>query len=354
VNIVVSILIFLAVLFVVISIHELGHFFAFRVARVAVKELGLGFPPRIFAVKRGETEYSINAVPLGAFVMPVGDESPTSPGSLANKSPWVRIWASFAGPLANGLLAFILFTVSFMLPMQVVVGGAGGAEIVQVDSGSPAEVEGVQPGDVFLMIDGEEITTTDEMHQIITLAADSGRSITVDLLRGEEEMQVILIPRASPPEGQLSLGIGYRWLGPYIFQTYRSSVAEASYLGGQTILNIPVLLVDALSSGEAQLVGPVGAGQMTVEMIGHGFSSIVFLAGLISIGIGLFNLFPIPPLDGGGIVIALIEGVRRGKRLSPRGMRLAYAIGTALLIALFVTITFNDILRLIRGESLMP
>ena len=353
-NIVVSILIFLGVLFVVISIHELGHFFAFRIARVAVKELGLGFPPRLFAIKRGETEYSINAVPLGAFVMPVGDESPVSPGSLANKSPWVRIWASLAGPLANGLLAFVLFVAYFMMPVQVVVGGEGGAEILQVAPGSPAEAEGIQPGDIFLRIDGEEVTTTEQMHQIITAASASSSSLAVDLMRGEEGMQVVLTPLSNPPEGELPLGIGYRWLGPYILQAYRTSFTEASYLGGQVIVNIPALLLDALSSGEAQLVGPVGAGQMVVEAIGYDFSGVIFLAGLISIGIGLFNLVPIPPLDGGGIVVALIEGIRRGKRLSPQGMRLAYAIGTALLITVFITITLNDILRLVRGESLMP
>jgi len=97
--------------------------------------------------------------------------------------------------------------------------------------------------------------------------------------------------------------------------------------------------------GEA-VAGPVGAGHIAVEILEHGISNVVFLAALISLGIGLFNMFPVPPLDGGGMMIAGIEGIRRGKRLSPRAMQMVYMIGAALLLTFFVLITYNDVLRL--------
>ena len=100
------------------------------------------------------------------------------------------------------------------------------------------------------------------------------------------------------------------------------------------------------------LVGPIGAGQLTVDVVrSYGFSNILFMGGIISLGFGIFNLFPIPPLDGGGMLVALIEGFRHGKRLSTRTVRLAYTIGTVFLIAVMVLVTFSDVYRLISGEG---
>jgi regulator of sigma E protease len=125
-------------------------------------------------------------------------------------------------------------------------------------------------------------------------------------------------------------------------------------LGARDIIYMPVLIIEAIpqiiESPDAALVGPIGAGQLTVEIVrSSGFSSMLFMASMISLGIGIFNLFPIPPLDGGGMLVALIEGCRRGRRLSPRTVRLVYTIGTAFLIALVILITFVDIWRIPRG-----
>lgn len=353
-NIVVPLLIFVAVLFTVVTVHEVGHFLAARSVGVPIAELGLGFPPRLFAFKRKGTEYSINAIPLGAFVRPEGDTGVASSNSLSTRSPWVRIWVSLAGPLANVVLAFLLFSGNFILPVQVTVGGEGGAEIMRVLDGSPAALGGIEVGDAFLRIDGEAMQTSAQMNQTIGAAALDGRSIAIVVVRDQVERTVTLMPRANPPEGEGAIGIAYRWLPPYVTQSYRSSVTEAGYLGGRMLAGIPSVLRDSFFSGDTTLVGPVGAGQMTVEVVGRNVRSAILLAGFISIGIGVFNLLPVPPLDGGGIAIALVEAARRGKRLSARGTKYTYTVGTALLIALFVTITFNDILRLIRGDTILP
>jgi regulator of sigma E protease len=119
---------------------------------------------------------------------------------------------------------------------------------------------------------------------------------------------------------------------------------------------MPVLIVEAIplmiQRPDLALVGPIGAGQLTVEVVrSFGFSNVLFMGGIISLGIGIFNLFPMPPLDGGGMLVALIEGCRRGKRISPRTVRLAHYIGTAFLIALMVLVTFSDVYRVISGEG---
>jgi regulator of sigma E protease len=157
--------------------------------------------------------------------------------------------------------------------------------------------------------------------------------------------------------GQLSIGVDGIFVDTYQ-DSERYPFFQAIAKGGEYLIEMPSMMVDAISAmgGDYSdaVVGPVGVVQITGETTKYGFGAIIGLAGLISFGIGLFNLFPVPPLDGGGILIAGVEGVRRGKRLSPRAMQLTYAIGAALLFTLFIMITYNDILRLIRGDNILP
>ncbi len=348
----IAIIIFIAVLLIIVFIHELGHFITARAAGVKVLEFAIGFPPRLFAIKRGETEYSLNLIPLGAFVKTAGEDDPKVPGSLASKSPWVRMGVYFAGPLANGLLAFVLFVAFFMIPAEAVVGSESGAEVVSVKEGFPAHEAGIEKGDIILEIDGIKIHHSDDMRRAIE---ERQGEITLLLQRGEEEISKSLAPIVDPDTDNEIIGISYGWASPYITETQQHSFWQANYFSGKILVNTPTLLVDAIlqNPGEA-VVGVVGGGHIAVEVLKHDLSNVVFLAALFNLGIGLFNLFPIPPLDGGGIVVAALEGIRRGKRLSPRAMKLAYAIGTALLLTVFVLITYNDILRIIQGESLLP
>jgi len=151
-------------------------------------------------------------------------------------------------------------------------------------------------------------------------------------------------------------GVELRWVDGTHIEQERLPVWEATYLGARYIIYMPVLIIQAIpliiKRPDLALVGPIGAGQLTVEVVrSSGFSNIFFMGGIISLGIGIFNLFPIPPLDGGGMLVAFIEGCRHGKRLSPRTVRLAYTIGTAFLIALVILVTFSDVYRLISGEG---
>jgi regulator of sigma E protease len=149
-------------------------------------------------------------------------------------------------------------------------------------------------------------------------------------------------------------GVEMQWVEGAHFEQERLPVWRAVYLGARDIIYMPVLIVEAIpqiiKSPDMAFVGPIGAGQLTVELVrSSGFSSILFMASIISLGLAVFNFLPIPPLDGGGMLVAFIEGCRRGRRLSPRTVRLAYTIGTAFLVGLVILVTFMDIWRLPRG-----
>ncbi len=424
---------FIAALFVAICLHELGHFIAARRAGVKVEEFGIGLPPRLFGIKRGETIYSVNAVPFGAFIKAAGEDDPTVPRSLAGKGPWTRLGVYVAGPLVNIFLAFVLFSAFLSLPVSTVAGD--GLMVHSVRENSPAEEAGIEPGDIIRKIEGQPVRRWEDIRDIVN-AVEEGADITLLLQRDGQEMETRLRPMFDPElqrrtigvvlcwntvtqveegspafeadmrpgdtiisinrravynneslsgalasvergeEMELILlrggkamstslantndgtlpGVELRWVPGIDTEQERLPVWRAAYLGASYIVQMPALIIEAIplirESPDTALVGPIGAGQLTVEVVrSSGFSSMLFMAGMISLGIGIFNLLPIPPLDGGGMLVALIEGVRRGKRLSPRAVRLAYTIGTAFLIALVVLVTFSDILRLVGGRG---
>lgn len=342
------------VLFTVVFIHELGHFLAAKMFGVEVLEFGIGFPPRIFAFHFRGTEYSLNFIFFGAFVKLAGEKEESVQGGFYTKSPFVRYIVGAAGPVINVLLAFVLFTFGFMVPSNVPVGGEG-IKVFQVASGSPAAESSMQTGDLILKIAGKEVKTPDDVHDVI--GVNKGRETEFLLSREGKEVLVQLTPRINPPRGEGAIGIRLGWAE---VKTERRSLPLGTALleSSKTMIQVPELLRQFFSqvfvSPEATLMGPIGAAQVTGQVAKFGLGPLIALAGSLSIGIAVFNLFPIPPLDGGGMVISIVEGFRRGRSISPRSRKYIYTVGTILLGLLFVMITYNDILRLIRGDSILP
>jgi len=433
-SVVVIIIIFIVALFVAICLHELGHFITAKRAGVKVEEFGIGLPPRLFGIKRGETIYSLNAIPVGAFVKAAGENDPTVPRSLAGKGPWTRLGIYAAGPLVNIFLAFVLLSAFLALPVSVIA--SNGLIVRAVVANSPAEEAGIEPGDIILEVDGQPVHRQGDIQDIVN-SGEEGAEITLLLLRNGQEEERTLKPELDPESQLLKIGVwlwwdmvsqveegspayeagirpgdaihsingqlvyneesmsgalhsveegkeiklvllregemvsialnndGYetlpgvemQWVEAVHFEQERLPVWRAVYLGARDIIYMPVLIIQAIpqiiESPDMALVGPIGAAQLTVEIVrSSGLSSILFMASMISLGLAIFNFLPIPPLDGGGMLVAFIEGCRRGKRLSPRTVRLAYTIGTTFLIALVILITVMDIWRLPTGFGL--
>ncbi|MDH5781302.1 MAG: site-2 protease family protein, partial [Dehalococcoidia bacterium] len=190
-HIAIVIILFILTLFVVISLHELGHFIAARRAGVKVEEFGLGFPPRLFGIKRGEIVYSVNAIPAGAFVKSTGENDPTVPGSLASKGSWSRLTVYAAGPVANIFLAFILLSAFFTLPTSVLVGN--GVMVHSIVEGTPAEVAGIEPGDVILEVNRQPVHKWGDIQNMVN-SSKEGEEITLLLQRDGSQSETSLKP----------------------------------------------------------------------------------------------------------------------------------------------------------------
>jgi len=345
---------FIGILVVLVFAHEFGHFITAKLARVKVEEFGIGFPPRIISFKRGETTYSLNAIPLGGFTKMLGEEDPILPGSLASKSIPIRILVLSAGSLMNILLPILLFSIAFMIPHDIVV------EKVQVQAvapGSPAQIVGIEPGDTILAINNHTIRNRGDVGYFIQL--NLGSEVNILLQRGElGQQEVDVKPRWNPPQGQGATGITIIGVD--------TSIVRESYPFWKAIPSsivrcreILVLFRNEVAGWfirgtSPQLAGPIGIAELTGEMAKAGLSPLLAFAALISINIAIINLFPFPGLDGGRLIFVALEWVRRGKRISPKREGLVHLIGFIVLILLIVVVSYYDITRIIKGENLLP
>ncbi|GAI36767.1 unnamed protein product [marine sediment metagenome] len=208
----ISIVSFLIVIAVLVLAHELGHFITAKASGVKVEEFGLGFPPRLLSVRRGETLYSLNAIPLGGFVKMAGEEDPKVPGSLASKGIGTRLLVLSAGSLMNLLLPLLLFSIAFMIPHNLIMGQV---MIEEVDPDSPAARAGIEPGDTLLSVNEKAVNNTGDLYRYIQL--NLGKEITLLVKHSDSTTEnVQVIPRWKPPEGRGATGIVVTTANPTI------------------------------------------------------------------------------------------------------------------------------------------
>jgi len=350
----ITVISFFIIIVVIILAHEIGHFVTARATKVKVEEFGLGYPPRLLSFKRGETIYSLNAIPIGGFCKMAGEEDPEVPRSLASKSVGVRILVLSAGSLMNFLLPLLLFSIAFMIPHDLITGQT---VVREVTPDSPASLAGIEPGDTILSVNNKKVNNSGDLRRYIQL--NLGREIDMVIQHDDSTTETVqLTPRWRPPEGDGATGIGVTTLNiEAVRQHYPFWQAIPKGVGA--CIETFVLFKNGIFSMiigtvPVAITGPVGIAQLTGEVAKAGMSPLLEFAAFLSINLGLVNIFPLPALDGGRIAFALLEWVRRGKRIQPKTEGIIHLIGFALLIVFLLAITFQDILRIIRGESLIP
>jgi regulator of sigma E protease len=349
-----TIVVGIIVLSVLIIIHELGHFITAKVAGVQVEEFGIGFPPRLYGRKWGETLYSINWIPFGGFNKLAGEVDPSVPRGLARRSYGIRLLVLSGGIIMNLLLPFVLLSVAYMVPHDIV---EGQVVVEEVSPDSPAEMAGIKAGDTIISINDKEVKSVGDLSRYIQLNLGNEIDVTVEHADATTET-VTLTPRWRPPEGEGSVGVLSRTVDAVIVsESYPPW--EAIPLGTRSCIEVLVLYKNGiigliLGTIPFTPAGPVGIVQVTGEVAHSGISPVLELTAFISIAIAITQLIPFPALDGGRILFVLLEWVRRGKRVSPKTEGIVHSIGFLILLGLLVLITYQDIARWISGGSLIP
>ncbi len=326
--------------------HELGHLLMARWRGVAVTEFGIGFPPRLLRLGTvGGTLISLNAIPFGGFVRIAGEDDPEVPGGLAAASKTTRSLVLLGGILANLVLGYLAFSAAYRFaapdPERVL--------ITAVQPDSPAAQAGIQAGDLVAAVDGEPIRGIADMQQAI--AARLGTVVRITLEREGQVVEVDLTPRPTPPEGEGPIGVllgnPTRRVGP--LEALRLGAQSMAYQFTELVLLPGRLLRGEVAGDQVRLTGIKGIYDMVawageIDRSNQRPFLTLQLAGLISIGLAVTNLLPVPALDGGRLVFVLIEAVFR-RRVAPRFEGLVHAIGFTFLIGLMVYITVQDVVN---------
>ena len=369
---IITVLVFLLILSVLVLIHEAGHFFVAKKLGIKVEEFGFGLPPRIFGIKKGETIYSVNLLPIGGFVKLFGEDEAGS-GKITNtklqipkdkdreraffaRPVWQRALVVVAGVVMNFVLATVIITYFF---------GVAGVQtpgdkviVSQIVKNSPADRGGLRSGDIIETINGIKITNPKQLVSVTKSYLGEKLSLHVQKESGEEK-DITVVPRKNYPSNEGPMGIS---ISSNII-TKKYPLYQAPFVGLLEAFKQSWLIISGLGMVFYQLLfhaqiprgvaGPVGIAQLTGQFIQYGPQAVLSLVSLLSLNLAILNILPIPALDGGRLFFIFIEGVT-GRKVPQRFEAYAHAIGMAILLALIAFITLSDIIRLISGQPLLP
>jgi len=356
---------FLAVITVIVFVHEMGHYLVARWNGVAIQTFSVGFGRELIGWddKHG-TRWRISAIPLGGYVRFVGDMNAASvpdqealasvdpelaPKLFANKNVWQRIAVVVAGPVANVILTFLILYALLLGYGRYTIPPVVG----EVIAGSVAEAAGLEPGDVIVSVDGYAVRGFEDFQRLV--ATSPARPVTIDLERGTASKTIVLVPEVVEVDDRFgnTQKIGRIGVSRSVEQTdvtlYRPGPVEAI---GMTVEEIRFIIQRTaaflgdffVGRGDVeQLGGPVKVAKVSGEVATLGIVALINLMALLSLNIGIFNLLPVPMLDGGHLLYYLVEAVR-GRPLSMKVQEIGFRFGFALVLALMVFTLFNDTL----------
>lgn len=361
---------FLVMLSVLIVLHELGHFVLARANGVRVNEFAVGFGPKLLSwtSPRTATAYSLRALPIGGFCAMEGEDSRVSEAAqqrefLADgrpaennfqaKSPWRRLAIILAGPFANFLLCYVILLIG-ALAFGVASDRTNQPVVGEVLAGSPAAIAGIAPGDRIVAIDNVAVKSGKML--VDTIHAALGKRLDLVYERNGVRTEIYVRPRPCPVQVGRNLGcIGFSPVPAYVHVGFpaavRQSADEFGAIASQTLGGL-VLLVTQFSKYAPQIAGPIGMGQVAATVQDWGWGPYFSLAATISFALGLFNLLPIPALDGGRAAFIIAELVR-GRPVDPEKEAMVHIAGFAALMALIMLVAFHDIARIVSGQGVM-
>ncbi len=339
------ILIALLVLGFLIFVHELGHFTVAKLAGIQVDEFSIGFGPSIISRLRAGTKYSLRLLPLGGYVKMAGMEpNEDHVNGFNKKSLAARIAVIMAGSLSNFLVAVLLFILTFSLIGNAVPSNAN--IIGDVNHNSPAANAGLKAGDRIVRIDGVNTINWNGVASIIRNKA--GQPVTMVVERNNKSYSFVITPKYDP-----ELKISRVGILPTI-EWERQSFVSAVTIGLKSTIDLThmiLLMLAQMVTGNVSaqnIAGPVGIVQQIGESARGGPGTLLMVTGFLGINLAIFNLLPIPALDGSRLVFLLLEGVR-GRPIDPEKENLIHLVGFALLMGLILLVTYNDIARLLSG-----
>ena len=378
-----TIVVFIIVLVILILIHEFGHFLAAKLAGMRVDEFGIGFPPRLWGVRRGETEYTVNAIPFGGFVKIYGEDLPSPKAPKAEQAAHERLTKSFMGGavsfserprylqvavLASGVLMNLLF--AYILLSFVLYAGiprvlseeefSRAPDAALVVSGvlpdSPAARAGFEAGDrIISVVGGGQALATPSPESFTSFIGNGaeGNAVSLEVVRGEGARTLVATPEtgvvpADPARVALGVAvIGIGFLPVSFFEALRDGAMLASRLTAETTEALLSFFggIFTLSANLSDISGPIGIAGAVGDASHDGALALFYLTALISINLALINLIPVPALDGGRLLFVLIESVIR-RPIPASFSRATNALGFAFLVLLMVAVTASDILKI--------
>jgi len=342
---------FLIVLSILVIVHEFGHFIVAKRLGVRVEKFSFGFGPKLFSIKKGETEYLISAIPLGGYVKMGGDEPweklSNQRWEFLSRSVFDRFKIIFAGPLLNYILAFLLFSVIFMFGSPTLTTEVGG-----LLTDYPAKAAGILAGDKIVSVDGKPVKFWEDMTAAIHKHSDGDLVLGVE--RSGKALEVRVKPTVRTTKDIFGSTVKVALIGVTPSQAIgkeRYSFFQAFAMGGKKLVQLTTLTYKALwsiltgrVSMKESMTGPIGIFVITGQAAKMGFIYILHLMGILSASLAIFNVLPLPILDGGHILFLFIEKLR-GRPLSLKAQEVIANIGVAFLILLTVFIFYNDIIK---------
>jgi regulator of sigma E protease len=353
-----SILSAIVVLGILIFVHELGHFLFAKFFKVGVEKFSLGFGPKIYGKKIGETEYLISAFPLGGYVKMVGESVDDELSefdkarSFHAKPPLQRIVIVVAGPAFNLIFALFVFILVFMVGVPIAT-----TKIGEVIKDKPAARAGLKVDDVVTAVNGKAITQWNDLAEAI--AESNGKPLNLVVKRGTAPVSIQVVPETRTHKNLFgdtvkTPAIGIVASGDFVIQ--RSGPVEAVVKGSEQTWNTVKLTILALGKLVSRAIpldtlgGPIMIAKLAGQQAAAGFVSFLAFMALLSVNLGILNLLPVPVLDGGHLVFYLWELVFR-KPVSMKVRELAQQVGLILLVGLMVLAFYNDIIRYFVGQG---